>query len=52
LDWFRDLRDQCRSSGVAFFLKQLGGHPTKRGGSDARLDNRRWIEMPPLERFS
>lgn len=24
-DWFRDLRDQCKCSGVPFFMKQLGG---------------------------
>jgi len=48
LDWFRDLRNQCTSAGVAFFLKQLGGHPSKRGGDDALLDGRRWAEMPSL----
>lgn len=46
LAWFRDLRDQCRQAQVAFFLKQLGGHPSKRGGSKARLDGRRWTELP------
>lgn len=46
LEWFRDLRDQCRSAGVAFFLKQLGGHPSKRGGEEAVLDGRRWLEFP------
>jgi protein gp37 len=45
-EWFQDLRDQCRIAGVAFFLKQLGGHPSKRGGDDARLDGVRWIELP------
>lgn len=44
--WFRDLRDQCDAAGVAFFLKQLGGHPSKRGGDDAVLDGRRWTLMP------
>lgn len=29
-DWARFLRDQCRSAGVAFFMKQLGGYPDKR----------------------
>lgn len=47
--WFRDLRKQCRASGVAFFLKQLGGHPSKRGGEDALLDGRRWVELPSPE---
>lgn len=46
--WFRDLRDQCLGAGVAFFLKQLGGHPSKRGGDQARLDGRRWREMPSV----
>jgi protein gp37 len=45
-EWFRDLRDQCASAGVAFFLKQLGGHPCKRGGEDARLDGERWSQLP------
>lgn len=52
LDWFRDLRDQCRRAAVAFFLKQLGGHPSKRGGDKAVLDGCRWLEMfvCPLQR--
>jgi protein gp37 len=44
--WFRDLRDQCERAGVAFFLKQLGGHPSKRGGDHAVIDGRRWTLMP------
>src|SRR5918911_3229690 len=44
IDWFRDLRDQCPAAGVGFFLKQLGGHPSKRGGEDAVLDGRRCTE--------
>ena len=50
LDWFRDLRDQCHRAGVAFFLKQLGGHPSKRGGDEAVLNGRRWIELPEARR--
>jgi protein gp37 len=46
LAWFRNLRDQCVHDRVAFFLKQLGGHPSKRGGDEAVLDGRRWTEMP------
>jgi protein gp37 len=46
LGWFRDLRDQCTLARVAFFLKQLGGHPSKRGGEDAVLDGYRWTELP------
>ncbi len=46
LGWFRELRDNCRRAGVAYFLKQLGGHPSKRGGEDAKIDGRRWHQMP------
>jgi protein gp37 len=48
LDWFRDLRDQCVRHSVAFFLKQLGGFPNKRGGDAAVLDGSCWRQMPPL----
>lgn len=30
LQWCRDLLAQCEYHGVAYFLKQLGGHPDKR----------------------
>jgi protein gp37 len=46
LDWFRELRDACRDQRIAFFLKQLGGHPSKRGGDEATLDGRRWHDLP------
>jgi protein gp37 len=46
VDWARDLRAACTVTGTAFFLKQLGGHPDKRGGDQALLDGRRWTEMP------
>lgn len=52
LQWFRELRRRCRHSGTRFFLKQLGGHPSKRGGEDAKLDGRLWHELPSLERES
>lgn len=29
-DWARSLRDDCRVSGTAFWMKQGGGHPNKR----------------------
>lgn len=45
-EWLRWLRDQCEDYLVAFFLKQLGGWPDKRGGEKATLDGRRWTEMP------
>ena len=46
LDWYRSLRDQCQAMGIAFFLKQLGGYPDKRGHNAALLDGRLWREMP------
>jgi protein gp37 len=49
MEWFRELRRSCRTSGTQFFLKQLGGHPSKRGGDDARLDGKVWHQRPPLE---
>lgn len=30
-DWVRSLRDQCAAADVPFFMKQMGGHPDKRG---------------------
>jgi protein gp37 len=33
LDWFRDLRDQCRAAGVPCFIKQLGSSAV-RGAND------------------
>lgn len=45
-DWFRSLRDRCVANGTAFFLKQLGGHPSKRGGDHARIDGELWHQYP------
>ena len=46
MDWVRDIRQQCNSSDVAFFLKQLGGIQNKRGGDEAILDGKQWHEFP------
>jgi protein gp37 len=51
IQWLRNLRDQCVSQGVPYFLKQLGGHPNKRGGDEAVLDGRRWTETPELSKL-
>ena len=45
---FRKLLDQCREFGIAYFMKQLGGWPDKRGGAKAVLDGRRWTERPSV----
>ncbi len=46
LDWASDLEKQCHVFDVAFFLKQLGGFPDKRGHEKALLDGKRYTEMP------
>jgi protein gp37 len=42
--WVRDIRDQCRAQGVAFFFKQWGGVDKKKTGR--ALDGRLWDEIP------
>lgn len=42
--WVRDLRDRCKSAGVAFFFKQWGGRTPRAGGR--MLDGRMWDDMP------
>lgn len=44
IDWVREIRDQCRTQGAAFFFKQWGGIRPKGGGRS--LDNREWNEYP------
>ncbi len=46
IEWARDIRDECDLFGIAFFLKQLGGFPDKRGHEKALLDGKRYVEMP------
>ncbi len=44
-EWVREIRDQCSTADVAFFLKQWGGRTPKAGGR--LLDGREWNGMPP-----
>jgi protein gp37 len=44
--WIRELRDACDDTETAFFLKQLGGHPDKRGKEKALLEGKLWRELP------
>ncbi len=44
IDWVRDIRDQTKTAGAAFFFKQWGGVRPKAGGR--KLDNRNYDEMP------
>ena len=48
INWVRIIRDQCQSQNVPFFLKQLGGKRTKRGGSEATIDGRLWHQLPKI----
>jgi protein gp37 len=52
IEWARDLRDQCISANVAFFMKQLGGHPSKRDQMSDFPEDLRVREFPrsPIER--
>jgi protein gp37 len=43
-EWAIELRDLCRSEGVAFFFKQWGGRHAKANGR--MLQGREWSEMP------
>jgi protein gp37 len=43
-EWITDLRDQCLTSGVAFFFKQWGGRTPKANGR--LLEGREWSQMP------
>jgi protein gp37 len=45
-EWVLEIRDQCRSAGVAFFFKQWGGIRPKSGGR--LLAGREWNEYPHL----
>lgn len=44
ISWVRELRDECRDAGVAFFFKQWGGYRPKSNGRE--LDGREWSEYP------
>jgi protein gp37 len=47
LDWFRSIRDQCQSAGIAYFHKQHGGSNKVNGIWGGReLDGRTHDDMP------
>ena len=45
-DWARDIRDQCKTAGVPFFMKQLGGATNKRSKLEDLPEDLRIREMP------
>lgn len=46
VQWARDLRDDCKTWGVKFFMKQMGGFPNKREGLEDLPVDLRVREMP------
>jgi protein gp37 len=48
LSWARDIREQCRQAGVAFFMKQLGANPVENGNQLKLKDSHGgdWSEWP------
>ncbi len=46
--WGRSLLRQCRRSGTAFFMKQMGGHPDKRDQMEHFPENLRIREFPEV----
>ena len=44
--WILDIRDQCLTSGTAFFFKQWGGVNKKKNGR--LLEGRTWDQMPEI----
>lgn len=43
VDWARSVRDECRESGVAFFMKQLGAKPREEGCAEGHV----WVGSNP-----
>jgi protein gp37 len=48
-DWFRSIRDQCRSADIAYFHKQGN---SVRPGEDRLLDDELWEQFPTVGRRS
>lgn len=46
LEWARSLQRQCKTIGAGFFMKQLGGYPSKREHLDQMPEDLRVREMP------
>lgn len=46
IQWARHIREQCKNSGTAFFMKQLGGHPDKRHDPEVWPEDLRVREFP------
>jgi protein gp37 len=53
LEWVEQMREKCRKSGVAFFVKQLGRRPVKNGSAVKLKDPHggEWDEWDPALRM-
>ena len=49
MNWFLNLRQQCAATGVAFFMKQLGGVRDHRGNMEDFPEDLRIREFPTVE---
>jgi protein gp37 len=49
--WARDIMKYCKQYGIAFFMKQLGGHPDKQDRLDAFPEDLRVREFPNVKSF-
>ncbi len=48
IEWARSLQNQCKNVGVAFFFKQLGGHPDKRDSLEDLPGDMRIRQFPDV----
>ena len=48
IEWARDIRNQCVSAGVPFFMKQLGGKGNKHEDMEDFPEDLRIRELPPV----
>jgi len=46
ISWARSIKSQCSKVNVPFFLKQLGGRRSKRGGDEAVIDGMQFRQYP------
>lgn len=51
-EWAMELKDATHDAGAAYFVKQLGGYPDKRGKDKALLNGRIWRELPPIAKLT
>lgn len=46
IEWAQEIKEQCQAAGVAYFFKQVGGHPDKRDKLSDIPENLRIREFP------